>query len=97
MDAFNDEYPCAYAQPFKFQIALDGYTNVERSKALPEHQTNLKFCHEHIVFIGQIQVRSTLWVRTKSFVVMSFPTRWLPLRRSEWNKFNIGRCFAIVI
>ncbi len=54
MDAFNDEYPCAYAQPFKFQIALDGYANVERSKALPVHRTHIKFYHKHIVFIGQI-------------------------------------------
>ena len=54
MNAFNDEYPCAYAQPFEFQIALDGYANVEKSKALPIHRTHIKFHHKHIVFVGQI-------------------------------------------
>ena len=33
----NDKYPCAYTQPFEFQMALDGYANVERSKALLGH------------------------------------------------------------
>ena len=54
MYEFNDEYPCAYAQSFEFQIALDGYANVEKSKALPIHRTHIKFYHEHIVFIGRI-------------------------------------------
>lgn len=33
-DVNSDEYPCAYAQPFEFKIAVDGYADVERSKAL---------------------------------------------------------------
>ena len=44
MDAFNDEYPYTYAQPFELQIALDDYIDVERSKALPVHRTHIKFC-----------------------------------------------------